>query len=153
MLLDTNEIEIEIRPLEYQDLNLEYHNLLNNISEYRVNEELDNKKKQKFWNEQQKDNNYKIFIMTYQKKIVGTGSLIIQNKIIHHYSKIGYLEDVVIHPDFQKHGLGKKLIQFMIVKAKELGCYKCLLNCSYQNKTFYQKCGFTKEEVNMSIYF
>tara|TARA_B100000123_G_scaffold262865_1_gene231347 strand:+ start:761 stop:1216 length:456 start_codon:yes stop_codon:yes gene_type:complete len=151
MLLDTN--EIEIRLLQYQDLNFEYHNLLNNISEYHVNKELDNKRKKEFWDEQQKDNNYKIFIMTYQKKIIGTGSLIIQNKIIHHYSKIGYLEDIVIHPDFQKHGLGKKLILFMIENAKLIGCYKCLLNCSYQKKYFYQKCGFTKEEVNMSIYF
>lgn len=34
-------------------------------------------------------------------------------------------------------------------QAKEVGCYKVILDCSEDNVNFYQKCGFTKKEVQM----
>jgi glucosamine-phosphate N-acetyltransferase len=37
--------------------------------------------------------------------------------------------------------------------AKEIGCYKVILDCSPENEGFYQKCGYEKAGTEMSLYF
>ena len=64
--------------------------------------------------------NINIFIILNNDIIVGTGSIIIEQKVIHGFSKIGHIEDIVISNEYQGKGLGRKLIEFLVLEAKKI---------------------------------
>lgn len=57
------------------------------------------------------DNNIynNIYLACIDNIIVGTITLLIENKIIHNGSKVGHVEDVVIDSNHRKLGIGKLL--------------------------------------------
>lgn len=84
---------------------------------------------------------------------IGCATLIIEPKIIHNFGKVGHIEDVVIHPDYQGQGYGKILVQDIIEKAKEQNCYKVILDCDEKKVPFYEKCGMKQKSIGMALYF
>ena len=68
-------------------------------------------------------------------------------------SKCGHIEDVVISENCRGKGFGKKLINFLVEKGNEEGCYKIILCSSLKNSNFYRKCDFKIKNCNMSLYF
>ena len=56
--------------------------------------------------------------------------------------KVGHIEDVVVDSNARGLKLGKKIIAFLTEHAHLMECYKVILDCSLENKTFYEKCGF-----------
>lgn len=89
----------------------------------------------------------------YNKKIIGCGTIIIEPKFIHNCGYVGHIEDICILPQYQGSGYGKKIIQHLIDISKINNCYKIILNCNETNESFYEKCGFKKNNIQMSIYF
>lgn len=85
-------------------------------------------------------------------RIIATASIFIEEKFIHKLSSVGHIEDVVVDVDYRKKGLGKMLIDYLIDYAKTKKSYKVILNCSSENAEFYTKCGFSKKNIEMSIY-
>ena len=85
--------------------------------------------------------------------VVGVGTIMIEQKIIHNFSKVGHIEDVVIDSNYNGKGYGKHLIYFLTNFAKQEGCYKVILDCSHKVKGFYEKCGYTEKNSSMGIYF
>ncbi|SDS13753.1 Acetyltransferase (GNAT) family protein [Paenibacillaceae bacterium GAS479] len=55
----------------------------------------------------------------------------------------GYLEDVIVHPDYQKQGIGRKLIATLLEEAERQGLEIVTLTFAAKHLDFYQKCGFT----------
>lgn len=59
-----------------------------------------------------------------------------------------YITDVIVSPDFQGRGLGRKLLDQVVSRLKELSVNNVKLACSlYANpgkETFYEKFGFQK---------
>ncbi|CAI0391846.1 unnamed protein product [Linum tenue] len=49
--------------------------------------------------------------------------------------------------------LGKKIVEFLADHARSKGCYKVILDCSSENKAFYERCGFKEKEIQMVQYF
>uniref|UniRef100_A0A5B6ZBI2 Glucosamine 6-phosphate N-acetyltransferase n=1 Tax=Davidia involucrata TaxID=16924 RepID=A0A5B6ZBI2_DAVIN len=86
-------------------------------------------------------------------KIVATGSVFIEKKFIRNCGKVGHIEDVVVDSCVRGMQLGKKIIGFLTDHARSMGCYKVILDCSVENTTFYEKCGFKQKEVQMVKYF
>ncbi|GAB4833385.1 Glucosamine-phosphate N-acetyltransferase-like protein [Ancistrocladus abbreviatus] len=86
-------------------------------------------------------------------KIIATGSIFIEKKFIRNCSKVGHIEDVVVDPSFRGLQLGKKIVGFLTKHAQSMGCYKVILDCKEENKTFYEKCGFRQKEIQMVKYF
>lgn len=86
-------------------------------------------------------------------KIVATGSVFIEKKFIRNCGKVGHIEDVVVDSGARGMQLGKKIIGFLTDHARSTGCYKVILDCNVDNKTFYEKCGFKQKEVQMVKYF
>lgn len=100
------------------------------------------------------DNHYIIVIEDLNNNIIiGSATLFIEYKFIHNMGKVGHIEDVVIHQEFRNYGLGKLIIDMLIMLAKKSGCYKIILNCARDNVNFYQKCGFVEKEIEMVKYF
>ena len=79
------------------------------------------------------------------------------NFLITNFSKtfLGYSPENLIVVDKNKRGLGLgfKIIKYLTDIAKEEKCYKVILNCSEENVTFYEKCGFKQKSKQMSLYF
>ncbi|VFQ84152.1 unnamed protein product [Cuscuta campestris] len=86
-------------------------------------------------------------------KIVSTGSVFVERKFIRNCGKVGHIEDVVVDSGARGMQLGKRVVEFLTDHARSLGCYKVILDCSEENKAFYEKCGFKKKEVQMVKYF
>ncbi|WJX89223.1 Glucosamine-phosphate N-acetyltransferase-like protein [Trifolium repens] len=86
-------------------------------------------------------------------KIIAMGSVFIEKKFLRNCGKVGHIEDVVVDSSGRVKQLGKKVINFLTDHARSIGCYKVILDCSVENRAFYEKCGFKLKEVQMAMYF
>jgi len=97
-------------------------------------------------------NNHIIIVIEDNNKIIGTGTLLIENKVIHNMGLVAHIEDIVIHNNYRKQGLGKKLIDELINISIQSNCYKIILDCNEKNVNFYQNSGFKQKEIQMVKY-
>ncbi|XWS66674.1 hypothetical protein CRYUN_Cryun05aG0221000 [Craigia yunnanensis] len=89
----------------------------------------------------------------FSGKIIATGSVFVEKKFIRNCGKVGHIEDVVVDGSARGMELGKKIVGFLVDHALSMGCYKVILDCSAENKVFYEKCGFKQKEIQMVKYF
>ncbi|CAM3989293.1 GNAT family N-acetyltransferase [Saccharibacillus endophyticus] len=54
----------------------------------------------------------------------------------------GYMEDVIVHPDYQGQGMGKKLVIRLLEEAEAYGLEIVTLTFEQKNAAFYEGCGF-----------
>ncbi|XP_010549971.1 PREDICTED: glucosamine 6-phosphate N-acetyltransferase [Tarenaya hassleriana] len=87
------------------------------------------------------------------EKIVATGSVMIEKKFVRKCGKVGHIEDVVVDSGYRGKQLGKKVIDHLMDHCRSMGCYKAILDCSAENKAFYEKCGLKQKEIQMAKYF
>lgn len=92
----------------------------------------------------------KIFVAVNDDgNVIGSTTLLIEQKFIHKGGLVGHIEDVVTHKNFRNMGIGKALVERAAEAAKSAGCYKVILNCSEENIPFYEKIGFKKHGIEM----
>ncbi|KAF2212420.1 hypothetical protein CERZMDRAFT_112118 [Cercospora zeae-maydis SCOH1-5] len=96
---------------------------------------------------------YILVILDGDKKIVGTGALIVEKKFIHHLGLVGHIEDIAVTKDQQGKKLGLRIIQALDYLAEKVGCYKTILDCSEANEGFYVKCGYKRAGLQMAHYY
>lgn len=95
-----------------------------------------------------------IFVVIDEESgIVGTATVLIEQKFIHSGGKIAHIEDVSIRADFQGSGIGKSIMNYAIEYAKSRNCYKVILDCSDRLVLYYEKFGFKKKENQMRLDF
>lgn len=94
-----------------------------------------------------------IWILEDAGRIIGTGTLLVEPKFIHSCGNAGHIEDVVIHRDYQGKGYGRLLIEQLLTCAKDMGCYKVILDCREHVEAFYEKMGFEKRGLQMAKYW
>lgn len=87
------------------------------------------------------------------EKIIATGCVFIEKKFLRNCGKVGHIEDVVVDANARGLQLGKRIIEFLTDHAHSMGCYKVILDCSVENRAFYEKCGFKQKEIQMVKYF
>ena len=95
------------------------------------------------------DPNHIIHVAIDDNKIVGSTTLLIEQKFIHEGGLVGHIEDVVVRKDYEGKGVGMKLIRSLLDCAKEKNCYKTILDCKDDVKAFYEKIGFHEESNGM----
>ncbi|WP_342669977.1 GNAT family N-acetyltransferase [Domibacillus iocasae] len=54
----------------------------------------------------------------------------------------GYMEDILVHPDFQGKGMGKMLVKHLLEEAGLFGVEIVTLTFENEKASFYKKCGF-----------
>jgi len=91
------------------------------------------------------------YVAVLGPKIIGTASLLIEQKFIHKGGKVAYIEDVVVSHIYRKLHVGKKLVKHLILEAKKQGCYKVTLCCFEEVAPFYEKIGFRKFNLGMRL--
>ncbi|KAL8723114.1 MAG: hypothetical protein Q9225_000517 [Loekoesia sp. 1 TL-2023] len=141
-----------IRPLQrsdYKDGMLDVLRVLTTvgeISEKAWDERYD-------WMARRGDEYYILVICDGQRKVVGTGAVIIERKFIHNLGLVGHIEDIAVAKDQQGKKLGLRIIQALDHIAEKLGCYKTILDCSETNEGFYVKCGYKRAGLEMAHYY
>lgn len=83
-----------------------------------------------------------MFVAESNGKVVGAATLLIERKFIHGGGRVGHIEDVAVHRDNQRQGIGTALIQHAIAVARSEGCYKVILDCFDSLVPFYERMGF-----------
>ena len=85
--------------------------------------------------------------------LIGTGTLLIEEKMTHGGCKMGHIENVLVERTFRGCGQGEKLVEHLLNLAKSKGCYRVDLNCSSELESFYRKNGFSPKHMCMNKYF
>ncbi|RKP17947.1 acyl-CoA N-acyltransferase [Rozella allomycis CSF55] len=89
---------------------------------------------------------------TQRRRVVAAGTVLVERKFVHMIGKVGHIEDIVVNKEYRGQNFGKWIIEQLKHIGKQVGCYKIILDCSEKNVPFYEKCGFTKKEVEMAWY-
>lgn len=91
------------------------------------------------------------YVALIEDRVIGTASLLIEPKFIHHGGIVGHIEDVAVNVTDQRHGVGAALIQHLVEICRRHGCYKVILDCEADVIPFYEKLGFRHWENAMRI--
>lgn len=99
--------------------------------------------------------NYHLYIAVDDNgDIVGTFALLIMDNLGHLGSPSGIVEDVVVDPAWQGHGVGKAIMQYARRVCEEAGCYKMVLSSNLKRTeahAFYDSLGFEKHGFSFLV--
>jgi len=138
--------EIIIREIEEDDLK---NGFLETLDFLRNTGDLDKNKANEILKKIKQNPNHIIHVAIDNKKIVGSTTLLIEQKFIHDGGLVGHIEDVVVRKDYEGMGIGIKLVTSLLERAKEKNCYKTMLDCKDDVKQFYERIGFKRESNGM----
>ena len=138
--------EIIIREIEEDDLEKGF---LETLDFLRNTGDLDKNKANEILKKIKQNPNHIIHVAIDNKKIVGSTTLLIEQKFIHNGGLVGHIEDVVVRKDYEGKGIGIKLVTSLLERAKEKNCYKTILDCRDDVKQFYERIGFKHESNGM----
>jgi glucosamine-phosphate N-acetyltransferase len=146
---DSEKIEFEVREISSKDLPRGFFETLSNLAEVgRISEDQENAKK--ILREITSYPFCKIFVAVKNDgEIVGSNTLLIEQKFIHNGGKVGHIEDVVTKKGYEGLGIGTALVGESLRFAKQMKCYKVILDCSEENMPFYKKIGFNEHGISM----
>ena len=140
-----------IREIKEEDLSNGFIETLSNLSEVG-NLANDTIRKREILSEI-KDKNYRIVIAedNQNHQIIGSATLLIEQKFIHNGGKAGHIEDVVTRKGYEGKGIGREILKELIKIAKDNECYKIILDCDEKLVKFYEKLGFKKHSIMMRL--
>ena len=138
--------EIIIREIEENDLK---QGFLESLDFLRKASNIDKNKAREILKKIKQNPNHIIHIAIDNNKIVGSTTLLIEQKFIHDGGLVGHIEDVVVRKEYEGKGIGIKLVMSMLECAKEKNCYKTILDCKDDVKEFYERIGFKNESNGM----
>jgi len=149
--MDVVRKEMRIRPLDSRDDFESYISLMNELSPSidvdRVNKEMwisfisNLSEKHQVWVIERDDS-----------VIIGSGTILIEPKVLHNFQSAAHIEDIVVAREYQNQGLGKKLIHHLIEVARRHDCYKIILDCKDELEPFYSRSGLTRRGIQMALY-
>ena len=138
--------EIIIRNISESDLE---NGFLESLDNLKHTSDLGQTTAKNILNKILNDENHIIHVAEYDGKIVGSTTLLIEQKFIHQGGFVGHIEDVVVKKEFEKLGIGMKLVNSLLQVAEERKCYKTILNCEDSLKSFYERIGFKHKSNEM----
>tara|TARA_B100001013_G_scaffold340105_1_gene262916 strand:- start:426 stop:863 length:438 start_codon:yes stop_codon:yes gene_type:complete len=138
--------EIIIREIEENDLK---QGFLESLDFLRKASNIDKNRAREILKKIKQNPNHIIHVAIDNNKIVGSTTLLIEQKFIHDGGLVGHIEDVVVRKEYEGKGIGIKLVMSMLECAKEKNCYKTILDCKDDVKQFYERIGFKNESNGM----
>jgi glucosamine-phosphate N-acetyltransferase len=84
-------------------------------------------------------------------QVMGATTLLVEQKFIHGGGLVGHIEDVAVRKGYEGRGVGGSLVKAAVEMARELACYKCILDCKEELVGFYERLGFRRRDVGMRI--
>ena len=128
-----------IRKLKKDDIQ---NGFLTTLDSLRQASNIETKKAEEVFEKININPNHIIAVAEVEGKIVGATTLLIEPKFIHDGGLVGHIEDVVVDKNYQGQRIGEKIMKYLLEIAKNQGCYKTILDCTEDVKSFYEKLGF-----------
>lgn len=128
-----------IRELKKEDLQKGF---LTTLDSLRQTSDIDKDLAEEIFDKINSNSDHIIAVAEIDGKIVGSTTLLIEQKFIHKGGIVGHIEDVVVNKNFQGQKIGEKIMKYLLEIAKNRGCYKTILDCTEEVKPFYEKLGF-----------
>jgi glucosamine-phosphate N-acetyltransferase len=96
---------------------------------------------------------HKIFVAVTKDDnlVIGTITLLVEPKFIFGGGRVGHIEDLSVRKEYQRKGIGFKLVNYATEQAALMGCVKTVLDCSDESMPFYQKLGYSYQDNCMKI--
>ncbi|GAU95499.1 hypothetical protein RvY_07106 [Ramazzottius varieornatus] len=145
----TSEDSLVLRALRRSDYHLEYMELLSQLTVVgAVTQDMFEKR---FDSMRRAEGSYYTIVIEEKlpkRRIVGSATLVIEQKFIRATALRGRVEDVVVHRDRRGQDLGKLLMEVATVLSKSLGCYKVSLECKDRLVEFYSQFGYQVDPGN-----
>ena len=138
--------EIKIRDIVESDIDIGFLESLDNL---RNASNLDKDTAKDILKKIIEDPDHIIHVAEIDGKIVGSTTLLIEQKFIHEGGKVGHIEDVLVSKEFEGRGIGIKLVTSLLEVAKAKNCYKTILDCKDELIPFYERIGFKQESNQM----
>lgn len=128
-----------IRELRKEDL---WNGFLNSLDSLKLASNIEKSKADDIFEKINSNPDHIIAVAEIDGKIVGSTTLLIEQKFIHDGGLVGHIEDVVVNKEHQGQKIGEKIMKYLIEISKKRGCYKTILDCTDDVKPFYEKLGF-----------
>ena len=145
--------EIIYRKLEKYDYK-DYLSLMTNFRPIDINisQEQFNKLYDSIMNNSNNNSNNsnQIIVCEYMGKLIGSITILIEQKFINNFAKYAHIEDIFVDNEFRHKKIGSGLLNEAIQYSKILNVFKISLNCSETLETFYSKNKLEKRQINMS---
>ncbi|HXG73615.1 MAG TPA: GNAT family N-acetyltransferase [Candidatus Nitrosotenuis sp.] len=138
--------DITIRKITESDIDKGF---LESLDSLRKASDLDKQKAKSILKKLSQNPDHVIFVAVEGDRVVGSTTLLVEQKFIHGGGKVGHIEDVVVDARHQGKGIGEMLIKHVLDYAKRQGCYKTILDCDDNVKPFYEKLGFEHHSNGM----
>lgn len=110
----------------------------------------------KAWDNISKNNNCEIFVVEDQGKVVGVAQLDYLQYLTYQGGRRAQIEGVRVHRKYRNKGIGKKLFQFLIEKARQNDCHLVQLTTDTTRPDalkFYESLGFVRSHIGMKLHF
>ena len=131
--------EVTIRELKEDDIQKGF---LKTLDTLRQTSSITQEKALEIFKEIKINPKHIIIIAELNGEIIGTTTLLVEPKFIHQGGFVGHIEDVVVSKEFQGQKIGEKIIKYVLKLAENHSCYKTILDCSDDVKSFYEEIGF-----------
>jgi len=148
------DMKIVVRKAKMEDL-AEIVRLLYQLSPPSPGEKLDDETGRIILKKTLSNPDYCLCVAEVGSEIAGTAILLIQLNLSHGGKSYAHVENVVTDVPFRGKGIGREMVNFLVLKARNNGCYKVILNCESKNIPFYERCGFHltgESEMRVGLY-
>lgn len=98
---------------------------------------------------------YELLVAEEGGEVVGTTVLAVLPGFAHGTSPFAVVEYVVVDERYRSRGIGRQLMEHVIEKAKEAGCYKIMLTSDLRRERahkFYRSIGFEASAHGFRLY-
>jgi glucosamine-phosphate N-acetyltransferase len=137
---------IKIRKLQKKDI---FNGFLLSLDSLRKSSDINPGKANAIFDKITKNPHQVIYVAVENSRIIGSASILIEQKFIHEGGKVGHIEDVVVRKEFQGKGIGNQIVAVLLKYAQKEGCYKTILDCTDELIPFYKKMGFKRHSNSM----
>lgn len=144
---------LHMRFLNVDDFSRGYPELISQLTKSKNPQQMDIVDFQRAFYKMKKTDNHHIIVIEDVDNhcVVGTGTIFIEQKFIHNCGKVGHIEDIVVDINYRKLRVGLLIVQQLLHIGKARGVYKCILNCTEDVLSFYEKLGFQNETMGMTF--
>jgi GNAT superfamily N-acetyltransferase len=98
---------------------------------------------------------YELLVAEEDSKVVGTTVMAILPGFVHGTSPFAVVEYVVVDEKYRGRGIGKSIMEYIIARAREAGCYKIMLTSDKRRwpaHRFYRALGFEASAHGFRLY-
>ena len=137
---------LRIRQLEERDL---LNGFLLSLDSLRDASSMDESRALEIFRAVSSRPDHTVLVAELDGRIVGTATVLIEQKFIHCGGRAGHIEDVTVAKGVQSRGIGRSLVRACLEHAAAAGCYKTVLECADVVKEFYCSLGFRHHSSGM----